>query len=476
MTALFFVVPARAVWLLLLVASCAFYMAFIPVYVLILLFTILVDYTAGLLIERSTGPRRKTWLVASIVTNVGVLAVFKYYNFFVHSLEDAAHGLGMSATLPALTWILPIGLSFHTFQAMSYTLEVYRGNQKAEHHLGIYALYVMFYPQLVAGPIERPQNLLPQFRAFQLSPRWNDANVVYGLRLMLWGLFKKCVVADRLSPVVDRVYGQPEAFGSVAHALATVFFAFQIYADFSGYSDIALGAARVMNIKLMTNFRQPYLAVSVSDFWRRWHVSLSTWFKDYVYVPLGGSRHGMARTNLNLLLTFMVSGLWHGANWTFVVWGALNGMLLVLENGLRRAASRWSALTWLVAESGVWAQVARVRTFALVCCTWVFFRAETVQDGFFILGSVVAHAPDLFSVHAIREALVSVQMSRHDVALIFALVGCTMLYDIIAERSDPVMSVEGLPRWARWCAYYAVAGAVTFLGVFGGQQFIYFQF
>ena len=277
----------RIYWLLL--ASCYFYMAFIPYYIIILFVVILIDYSAGIKIEKCIGRARRSWLIASLMANIGLLAMFKYYNFFNSNIEQIATLLNWNYGIPYLRLILPIGLSFHTFQSMSYTIEVYKGNYKAEKNLAIYALYVLFYPQLVAGPIERPQNLLPQFRE---NHRFDYQNVRTGLMMMLWGLFKKIVIADRLSIYVNQVYSNPDKYHGWAVLVAIFFFAFQIYCDFSGYSDIAIGAARVMGIRLMTNFDYPYSAKSISEFWHRWHISLSTWFRDYFYISLGGNRVG----------------------------------------------------------------------------------------------------------------------------------------------------------------------------------------
>ena len=315
-TSLYFALPYKNRWFLLLISSCYFYMAFVPIYILILGFTIVIDYFAGIYIENATGKKKKFYLIFSLIANIGVLAIFKYYNFINANLSFLLHGFALTNPLPYLSILLPIGLSFHTFQAMSYTIEVYRGNQKAERHFGIYSLYVMFYPQLVAGPIERPQNLLHQFRE---RYDFNYERVTSGLRLMAWGLFKKVVIADRLAIVVDTVYNNPEQHNSLTLIIATIFFAFQIFCDFSGYSDMAIGAARVMGFKLMTNFDKPYQSKSIHEFWKRWHISLSTWFRDYFYISLGGNRVSIPRWYLNLFLVFLVSGLWHGANWTFVI-------------------------------------------------------------------------------------------------------------------------------------------------------------
>jgi len=286
-TGLYFLLPYRwRTWMLLL-ASCAFYMAFIPIYILILFVTILIDYAAGIYIEQSQGRKRKLWLIASIASTCLVLFVFKYFDFASQNLSALARFLDWNYPVKVLNIILPIGLSFHTFQSLSYVIEVYRGHQKAERRFGIYALYVMFYPQLVAGPIERPQNLLHQFDE---DHHFDYDRTASGLRLMAWGLFKKIVIADRLAIYVNAVYATPREFSALQLLAATFFFAYQIYCDFSGYSDIAIGSARIMGFKLMTNFDRPYSAKSIGEFWRRWHISLSTWFKDYVYVSMGGSR------------------------------------------------------------------------------------------------------------------------------------------------------------------------------------------
>jgi len=308
-TLLFFLLPHRFRWFHLLVASC------IPVYIFILFLTIIIDYIAGILIENTKGRKRKLYLIISLISNIGVLAIFKYFNFFIDNTNELLYSIGITTTssyLPILNIILPIGLSFHTFQAMSYTIEVFRGNQKAEHHFGIYALYVMFYPQLVAGPIERPQNVLHQFHERHYFSR---QNLIDGLRLMLWGLFKKVVIADRAAQYVNIVYGNPENYHYLNLVIATLLFSIQIYCDFSGYSDMALGAAKTMGFDLTVNFRRPYFAKNIQDFWSRWHISLSTWFRDYLYIPLGGNRKGVIKRYMNTILVFVVSGFWHGASW-----------------------------------------------------------------------------------------------------------------------------------------------------------------
>jgi len=467
-TALYFALPHRLRWLLLLLASCLFYMAFIPVYLLILAFTIVVDYGAGIWIEGSQGGRRRLFLVASLVANVGVLAVFKYANFATDNLTALGRLTGAWGALPLLSIALPIGLSFHTFQAMSYTIEVYRGRQPAERHFGIYALYVMFYPQLVAGPIERPQNLLPQFHA---EHRFDHDRVMRGLLQMAWGFVEKTVIADRLAILVNHVYDAPGRHGSLELIVATYAFTFQIFCDFAGYSDIALGAARVMGFELMTNFDRPYFAGSVAEFWSRWHISLSTWFRDYLYIPLGGNRVPRWRWQVNLLVVFLVSGLWHGANWTYVVWGALHGGYLVCgiwTTGLRRAMARAVGLDRLPRALGL---LRVLFTFHLVAFAWIFFRARSLADGVHVATHVFGPVR-----RADLAGLLTLGLSRFD--LILAAASVLML-----------LGVHGVQRWvsitdlaraapapARWTLYYAAIAGILVLGKFEAQQFIYFQF
>ncbi len=373
-TLLFFLLPHKMRWGLLLAASCFFYMFFKPEYILILVFTIIIDYIAGIWLEDEPDKkRRKRFLILSLVANIGVLAVFKYYNFLNGNITGIASTFGFTNHIPYLHMLLPIGLSFHTFQAMSYTIEVYRGNQKAERHFGIYALYVMFYPQLVAGPIERPQNILHQFYAKQ---EFSYHNAVHGLNLIVYGLFKKIVVADRLSEYVNQVYGHVEHANSISTLIAVCFFSVQIYCDFSGYSDIARGTAKFMGYDLMINFNRPYLSASISEFWTRWHISLSTWFRDYLYIPLGGSRAGKWNWYRNLIIVFLVSGLWHGANWTFIVWGALHGFFNIFGILTKDGRGKIAAATGLHRLPAINKLINQLTVFVLVTFAWIFFRAE----------------------------------------------------------------------------------------------------
>jgi len=437
-------------------------MAFVPVYILILGFTIVIDYFAGIMIENAPGKKRKLYLVFSLIANIGVLAIFKYYNFLNENLSLLLGSFDTKNPVPFLKILLPIGLSFHTFQAMSYTIEVYRGNQKAERHFGIYALYVMFYPQLVAGPIERPQNILHQFHEVK---KFNYDNISAGLKLMLWGFFKKLVVADRLGIYVDKVYDHPDAHNGNTFLLATVFFAFQIYCDFSGYSDIAIGAARTMGFKLMTNFKSPYLAKSISEFWSRWHISLSSWFTDYLYIPLGGNRVSVPRWYFNLMFVFLLSGLWHGANWTFIIWGGINGLYLVLAILIKK-------IKWANFDTSPRARFLNAKyflqvitTFLLVSFAWIFFRAKEVDDAFFIIKKMASFEGQIFVPEPYQVL--------YPVMAILILLSVETI-DHYKKTHIAFFSHRNMA--VRYAAYLFFAVMILLFGVFDGGQFIYFQF
>jgi len=463
-TTFYFALQHRYRWFLLLTSSCYFYMSFVPIYILILGFTIIIDYWAGIFLEKTTGKNRKFFLIASLVANIGVLSVFKYYNFFNEILTALLHDIGLKNPVPALSILLPIGLSFHTFQAMSYTIEVYRGNQKAEKNFGIYALYVMFYPQLVAGPIERPQNLLHQFYE---NHKFDYERVVNGLKLILWGFFKKLVIADRLALYVGAVYNNPTHHTGLSFIMATIFFAFQIYCDFSGYSDIAIGAAKVMGFKLMTNFNRPYLARNISEFWQRWHISLSTWFKDYLYIPLGGNRVSVPRWYFNLFFVFLISGLWHGANWTFIIWGALNGFYLVFAIVSRGIRNRIAQLVGLNKLPRINRTIEVATTFMLVCFAWIFFRANSLADSFLIIKNIFNLKGPLFFDSADPSSFV------------FSVFGICMLLmiELKQEYYKGKFSLFNNPHWLiRNLSYAVLIILILLIGVFDGGQFIYFQF
>lgn len=465
---LYFLLPFKYRWAFLLVASYYFYMNWKPVYAVLIFTSTFITYGVALLIERfSEKPKwKRAFLTLSIVINIGILFLYKYFNFLNESVAAIFNGLNIGWTVPNLDLLLPVGISFYTFQAVGYTIDVYRGDLKAERHLGIYALFVSFFPQLVAGPIERARNLLPQFR---IKYDIDYDRIASGLRYMLWGYFMKLVVADRVSSYVDAVYNNVPQHSGPSLLLATFLFAVQIYCDFAGYSYIAIGAAKVMGFNLMENFRRPYFARSVGEFWHRWHISLSTWFKDYVYIPLGGNRVGWTRYLFNLFVTFLVSGMWHGANWTFVIWGALHGFYSVAGVVWKRITSRsnsptltlsgWKRFAGYAADVGL--------NLVLVVFAWIFFRANSAADAVEIIRKMVTLQGALF-----------VDLTT----LVYAFLGISILIlkEVAEELNVAGADVKKLNRQPnrriRMALYLVLTSLILLFGVFDGGQFIYFQF
>lgn len=465
-TVLYFLLPHKSRWFLLLISSCIFYMAFVPKYILILGVTIVVDYFAGIIISRMQGNSKRIFLIASLITNIGMLFVFKYFNFFNESIKHLSDMLNWNYPISSLSIILPIGLSFHTFQSMSYIIEVYRGKQEPEKHFGIYALYVMYYPQLVAGPIERPQNMLWQFHK---EHSFDAQRVSDGLKLMAWGLFKKIVIADNLALVVNSVYGNPTSVNGLSLVIATYFFAFQIYCDFSGYTDIARGASRVMGIELMQNFNRPYFSKTISEFWRRWHISLSSWFTDYVYIPLGGNRCAKWKWFRNTMIVFLLSGLWHGANWTYVIWGGLNGFYLVFAIISKDIRAKITKRTGIDKFPYINKMVKVFCTFNLICFSWIFFRASSFTEAVTIIKRI-------FMDFSLKIDLGRAGVSRYQLAL-----GCGVIFLLLAvqlfQRNRKIINeLNNRPVAYRWVIYYSALIFIIIFGVFNTSSFIYFQF
>jgi D-alanyl-lipoteichoic acid acyltransferase DltB (MBOAT superfamily) len=455
--------PHKYRWLHLLLASCYFYAAFVPIYILILFFTIIIDYYAGIYIEKAEQKNKRKLLLISIIANVGILVFFKYFNFFIDNINDTSAFFGANLSLPVLKIILPIGLSFHTFQAMSYTIEVYRGNQKAEKHFGIYALYVMFYPQLVAGPIERPQNVLHQFHEkhdFNIELLWS------GLRLMVWGLFKKVVIADRLSILVDRLYDSPSSHHSLLLMIGAIFFAIQIYCDFSGYSDMAIGAARTMGFDLMTNFNRPYFATNIKEFWDRWHISLSTWFRDYLYIPLGGNRVSELMLYRNFAIVFLLSGFWHGANWTFIIWGALHATYVLLNIYINKKIE-WNRLK----KYRFYKPIAWLTTFLLVCFAWIFFRASSLPNAFEYIVSLFTN----YSLPLnIKTAPKGFALGFGNASYVISIIAVFVLFFI--EFKTPPRLHTAIKSVNDVSFIVIILSLIMLFGVFQKNSFIYFQF
>ena len=448
-TCWYFLLPPKYRWALLLLASCYFYMAFVPKYIFILGCIIIIDYLAGICIEKVDGHKKKIFLILSLVANIAILIVFKYYDFINENIDHVLTIFGHTTPIPYLNIILPIGLSFHTFQAMSYTIEVYRGNQKSEKHFGIYALYVMFYPQLVAGPIERPQNVLHQFHEIK---KFNWDSFKSGLMQMAWGMFKKVVIADRLALAVDPIFEHPSMHNGTTVLMGILLYSFQIYCDFSGYSDIGIGAAKTMGYDLMKNFNSPYLSTTLSEFWGKWHISLSSWFRDYVYIPLGGNRVAKFRLYLNLMIVFLLSGIWHGANWTYVIWGSLHGFFLIVENKIRKG---------ITIQSAFQKNLRILFIFLFVSLAWVFFRSPNVFHAIVIL-------KQLFSI-SIYDQL-NLGINRIEIAISILLIIC-LLYK---EKKYPLFFIRSNIYFI--LIFCSLAFSCYLFGVFDNKQFIYFQF
>jgi alginate O-acetyltransferase complex protein AlgI len=468
-TILYFSIPHAYRWFFLLVASCIFYMAFIPIYILVLGLTIAIDYTAALLIERSEGKRRKLYLIVSIVSTCTVLFIFKYFNFFNTNLSQVARFVHWNYSIENLSLILPIGLSFHTFQSLSYVIEVYRKNFKAEHHFGIYALYVMFYPQLVAGPIERPGNLIHQFYEKHF---FNYQRIIDGLKLMLWGFFKKVVIADKLAMVVDKVYSDPTQYTGLPLMAAAISFAIQVYCDFSGYSDIAIGSAQVMGFRLRDNFDRPLFSASMAEFWRRWHISLMSWFRDYVYIPLGGNRVSRGRRYFNLFFTFSLSGLWHGANWGMVLWGSFNGLYVILSDFTIDLRKKGLNLTRLDRHPMLHRGIGIAFTFFLFWFTLIIFRTKDLSDAFYVMTHLVT---GLGNLHASFKSLYDV-IPRYELMIVLIAIAWMIFIEIVEKQEKMRRPFATQPILARWTIYYVLILFLIFFGEYNDQAFIYFQF
>lgn len=457
---LYFSIPYRFRWVLLLLASYFFYMCWNWKYIVLIILSTAISYIASSRISRTSDARKRlAYLSVCIVATLGILFIFKYYNFFSRSLNITLQAIGLRLSLAPIDALLPVGISFYSFQTLSYAIDVYNGHIRHEKHCGLYALYVSFFPQLVAGPIERAGNLLPQFYNHN---DFNEARTASGLRLMLWGLFKKIVVANRLAVYVDAVYGSFSLHSGPTLMMATYMYAFQIYCDFSGYSDIAIGAARVLGYNLSTNFNRPYFAKSVSEFWSRWHISLSTWFRDYLYIPLGGNRRGFPRMLLNLMVVFLASGLWHGANWTFLLWGVIHGFYTVVakvKEPLRdRLVERCKVAPILL--SGV----RMVITFHLVCFAWIYFRATTISDANVIFWRIFTMPGRLF-VPALDQFCYG----------LFAMF-IVIVVDAALESKQLLHRYVLASRTSRWAIYVVAIIIMVLIGVFDESQFIYFQF
>lgn len=465
---LYWAIPHKFRWIILLCASYYFYMSWNVKYVVLILLTTTVSYLCGLLVEKSDKKSTKIfWMTSALLVCFGVLFFYKYFNFMSESVVALFSLFSIRLNPVTLKLLLPVGISFYTFQSLSYVIDVYKGDVKAQHHFGKYALFVSFFPQLVAGPIERTSNLMPQLEE---EKYFDLKEASYGLRQMLLGFIKKLIIADSLSGYVDLVFNNAEYFFGLTYIIAAILFTFQIYCDFAGYSDIAIGTSRLLGVNLMTNFKSPYFATSIKDFWGRWHISLSTWFRDYVYIPLGGNRKGKIRTYVNLVITFLASGLWHGANWTYVIWGGLHGFYQVVGR-LRQELFKDK-----FSKIKVPGFIEGIITFALVSFAWIFFRANSMGDAVYIvthLHNGLGHLANSWI-----KMMVDLSLTPLTVVKIVLSIVLLMVYDYFAQKKDMFKEMDKIKTPVRWLIYVVLVCVIIVLKLHNGtnQNFIYFQF
>ena len=481
--AIYFIIPRRFRYIWLLISSYYFYMSWNPKYAILIAISTVITYASGILIgscgDSSNQARKKAIVAVSFVSNLSILVFFKYFDFLLENINSVLGVIGVSAIDKPFDIILPVGISFYTFQALSYTMDVYRGTVKAERNLLKYALFVSFFPQLVAGPIERSGNLLGQVLNMDRFKLWNYDRIMSGFMLMLWGLFQKMVIADRAAIFVDTVYDSYWMYGGVELVLATILFAVQIYCDFASYSTIAVGAARVMGFELMENFNTPYFAVSVKDFWRRWHISLSTWFKDYLYIPLGGNRCSTIKKYRNIFITFLVSGIWHGASWSFVAWGCLHGIYQIIGDIVRPVKERVTERFHVKTETFSWRLGQILVTFAFVDFAWIFFRTNSLRNSLEIISQIFR---DWNPWVLFDKSIFTNIMSQDEIEILVISIVILLLADLIRyfykKTVADFLSEQCL--WFRWLVLFGMIMSIIIFGIYGpafdAKQFIYFQF
>ena len=479
-TLVYLVVPRKIRYLWLLAASYYFYMSWNAQYALLILFSTISTWAASLLVCRFRKKIfKKLVLAGCLVINLGILFTFKYFNFFVESINSILASTGLELISNNFSLLLPVGISFYTFQALGYIIDVYHQTIEPEKNPFKYALFVSFFPQLVAGPIERSKNLLSQVQNIQNLKLWNYTNITTGLTTMLWGMFIKIVIADRVAILVNTVFDSFYMYGTFALVVAAVGFALQIYCDFMGYSTIAVGAAKVMGFTLMENFNTPYFSKSVSEFWRRWHISLSTWFRDYVYIPLGGNRCSKIRKYFNLLVTFTVSGLWHGANWTFVIWGALNGFYQIIGDIIKPFRNKLHRVMGTDTNCFSFKLGQTLCTFALIDFAWIFFRADTFE----IALNYIKRMFTMWDPWSLFNGeLYTLGLSQLEFNILVVAVVALFLAELIRyfKKQSVAEFLNGQCLWFRWVVIFALVFACIIYGSYGvdfnSAQFIYFQF
>lgn len=482
----YFIIPKKIRYLWLLVASYYFYMSWNPKYAILIAFSTVVTYLCSIIIEQAAKEDGKVWiymrkitLFIAIAVNLMILFMFKYLDFALDNLNVILSKIGVSIIENELDLLLPVGISFYTFQALGYVIDVYRKNIKAEYNLFRYALFVSFFPQLVAGPIERSGNLLNQLKNTDKIKLWNYERIVKGFMIMMWGFFLKVVIADRAATVVNTVFDQYYAYGSFELITAIVLFAVQIYCDFASYSTIAVGAAQIMGFNLMDNFDTPYFALSIKEFWRRWHISLSTWFKDYLYIPLGGNRKGKLRKYINLMIVFLVSGLWHGANWTYVIWGALHGAYQIIGEVTKPVKSKLENKLQVRTNAASYRGIKMLATFALTCFAWIFFRADTIYIAFDYIARIFTN---INPWAATTGVIYSIGLERQEMNILIISVIIMILVDILKYKKNIRFEniADNQNFWVRGLIIMTLIFAVLIFGAYGysfdAQEFIYFQF
>lgn len=470
---LYYILPYKYKWYLLLIGSCIFYMAWRIEFIFLILFSSFFNYYIGLLIEKYED-KSKTILTTGLIINFLILFIFKYSIFINHSFMSIYNYFNIPYPIKDFDIILPMGISFYTFQATSYTIDIYRKRYKAEKNILKVSLYIMFFPQLVAGPIERADNLLNQLF---LNHKFNIYNISMGIKIMLIGYFKKIVIADRIAILVNTVYNSPYDYNGISFIIATIFFAIQLYCDFSGYSDIAIGCAKLFNINLMENFKSPYFSKSVKEFWTRWHISLSTWFKDYLYIPLGGNRKGIIKTYFNLMITFLVSGIWHGANWTFILWGGLNGFYQIvgdLKNRFLKSINFNIKNKYINRFFNIFRTLI---TFSLICFSLIFFRANTVKDAFYIINNLFSDIQNVNNIQYLYNISTQLGLNIFEILMATACIMILFIIEIFEYKQRIYITLNKLPFIIRFIFYYIITIIILSMGVFSNAgQFIYFQF
>ncbi|MCR5233862.1 MAG: MBOAT family protein [Lachnospiraceae bacterium] len=463
----YWLIPHKYRWIAILCANAWFYICYDVRYLAVILVTMVASYICGIRIEGQEDiKKKKTIMITGVIVTLSLLLVFKYLNFALYTVAKVLNVLSIPMQETTLKLIMPAGISFYTFMAVGYIADVYKGKVKAERHFGKYAIFVSFFPNISSGPIERAGHFIPQI---DREKTFDYDSVVYGARLLLLGLIKKIVIADMMTKYVDEVFNKvPEHYG-ICFAWATLLYTFQIYCDFSGYSDMAVGVARMLGFDLISNFRQPYLAGSIKEFWGRWHISLSTWFRDYVYIPLGGNRCSKVRRDINLLITFLCSGLWHGASWTFVLWGGIHGVCQIIENRIKEAVGLTKEKE--KALKGPVKLLLTLLTFCIVSYAWMFFRANSISEALYAVRS-------MFTDFSLKGAMVQMTMSGKSVVKTTGAILLLMIYDHFNEKKDLLREMNRLNPVFRFAVYVVSAIVVIALKVNNSyaQEFIYFKF